>query len=301
MDIHRLEIFCRAIELKSFTKAAEACRLSQPTVSEHIRTLESGLGVVLIDRLGREILPTEPGRILYRYAKKILKLRQEAMEAIEEYSGSISGNLLLGASTIPGTYILPRLIGRFKECHPEARITMHIENSRTIADGVAAGDLDCGVVGAQWPEPGLAWEKVFADELTLVVPPGHRWAGLKGIRLDQLATEPFIGREPASGTRKVMEEIISRHGFDPRDLTVIAELGSTEAVRQGVKAGLGITILSHQAVSDDLEHRLLAEVPIEGVDFSRPFYLVTRKNRYLPPTSRLFITFLRQGGCGQQR
>ena len=126
MDIHRLEVFCKLVELKSFTKAAEAVFLSQPTVSEHIRSLESELQEKLIDRLGREALPTQAGKIVYKYAQKIIQLRNEAVQAIENYKGNLAGHLYIGASTIPGTYILPEIIGLFKAQYPAIQVTLKI-------------------------------------------------------------------------------------------------------------------------------------------------------------------------------
>jgi DNA-binding transcriptional LysR family regulator len=155
MDLHRLEVFCRIVELKSFTRAAETVHLSQPTVSEHIRTLEETAGVKLLDRLGREVIPTQAGQILYRYAQQLLQLRREAVQALHQYRGRLAGHLYLGASTIPGTYILPSLIGTFKAIYPDIQITLRIANSRLTAQEVLNGDLELGVVGAQWHEPGL--------------------------------------------------------------------------------------------------------------------------------------------------
>ena len=176
MDLRRLEIFCKVVELKSFTKAAEAVSLSQPTVSECIRSLEEIIGKKLVDRLGREVLPTQAGQVLYPYACKIMELRQEAMQAIDEHSGKVSGQLLLGAGTIPGTYILPEFIGAFKGKYPLVRINLRISGSRRIAEDLLKGDLEAGVIGAKWNDPSLEWEEIFLDELVLTVYPQHRWA-----------------------------------------------------------------------------------------------------------------------------
>lgn len=295
MDMHRLEVFCKVIECKSFTKAAEAVFLSQPTVSEHIRSLEESLNVRLIDRLGREAQPTQAGKILYRHAKKILRMRQEAVAAIESFTGTPSGHLWVGASTIPGTYLLPELVGAFKERHPTVQITLSIANSRRVAEQVLAGDSDFGIVGAQWTEPGLSWEKIFADELVLVVHRDHPWAGRREAALPELAGESFITRERESGTQKVANDILAAHGFDLSSLNIIAEMGSTEAVRQSVKAKIGMAIISRQAVAEDLDGGSLKEIAISGVSFHRPFYLVSRRQRHLSPICALFLDFLRQG------
>ncbi|MDH4333589.1 MAG: LysR family transcriptional regulator, partial [Desulfobulbaceae bacterium] len=164
MDLHRLEVFCKVVELKSFTKAAEAIFLSQPTVSEHIRSLEEMLEERLVDRLGREVLPTQAGQLLYKYARKLLRLQQETIQAMADYRGVLAGHLSLGASTIPGAYILPQRIGAFKRLHPAIQLTLSIGNSRTVADGVLAGDTEFGVVGARWSDPSLEWLEILEDE-----------------------------------------------------------------------------------------------------------------------------------------
>ncbi|MFZ5774167.1 MAG: selenium metabolism-associated LysR family transcriptional regulator [Thermodesulfobacteriota bacterium] len=304
MDLHRLEVFCKVIELKSFTKAAEAVFLSQPTVSEHIRTLEEGVGQRLVDRLGREVLPTQAGQLLYKYAQKLLRLRQEAIQALESHSGAVVGHLYAGASTIPGTYILPRLIGALKEQAPGITITLFIGNSRKVADGVLAGDTEFGVVGARWSDPGLEWQELFDDELVLAVPPDHPLAGQEAIAPHQLAGIPFVVRERDSGTRRVMTQLLEQH-LDLGRLTVAAEMGSTEAVRQAIKARVGAGILSSRAVEEDLASGSLVAVPIAGVQLRRPFYLVRRRNRNPSPICAQFLDFMEQWAAttrdGQRR
>jgi DNA-binding transcriptional LysR family regulator len=296
MDLHRLEVFCKVVELKSFTRAAEASRLSQPTVSEHIRSLEDTAGVKLLDRLGREVMVTQAGRILYRYAQQLLQLRREAIQALHQYRGRLAGHLFLGASTIPGTYILPTLIGTFKAKYPDIQITLRIADSQLTAAGLLSGELELGVIGAKLPETDLDWEQILADELVLAVYPEHPWAGRASIPLAELPRASFILRERFSGTRKVMTQILEEQGFDPNQLPVVAEMGSTEAVRQSIKARIGISILSRLAVAEDVERGALVVVPLADIDMHRPFYLVTRKNREHSPLGAVFLEHLRRAG-----
>ncbi|TBV81092.1 MAG: LysR family transcriptional regulator [Desulfobulbaceae bacterium] len=294
MDLHRLEVFGKVVELKSFTKAAEAMRLSQPTVSEHIRSLEENLNVRLIDRLGREAQPTQVGKILYGYARKILHLRREAQAAIADYNGRFIGHLWAGASTIPGAYLLPELLGIFKQRYPEILITVHIASSRQVADKVIRGDCEFGVTGAKWNEATLQWQPLFTDELVLTVRHDHPWTLRDKVELAELAEMPFIDREQESGTRKVMREALSTAGLDPARLQIIAEMGSTEAVRQGVKAGIGFAIISRRAIQDDIACGRLVEVAVHDLKLTRPFYLVQRKNRSISPIAALFLSFIQQ-------
>ena len=292
MEIRKLEVFCKVVELKSFTRAAEAVYLSQPTVSEHIRSLEQELDQKLLDRLGQEVAPTPVGRLLYKYAAKILRMQHEALQAVEQYGGKLVGRIKVGCGTIPGTYILPGLIGTFRKQHPSIKATLSISSSRIIAGQVIDGALDLGVVGAKWNEHGLSWTETFSDQLTLVVHPDHPWAVKKSVSLEQLVTQPFIIRESGSGTRKVFAQILGAGGLRESDLQEVAEIGSSAAVKEAVKSGIGVSILSGCAVSDDVDCGRLVTVQLKGVQLERPFYLIRRKNRELSPVAAVFYDYL---------
>jgi DNA-binding transcriptional LysR family regulator len=297
MDIHRLEVFCRVVEMQSFTKAADAIFLTQPTVSEHIRALEEMVEEKLVDRLGREVLPTPAGKILYKYARDIIRLRNEAIQAIARYKGSLSGHLTIGASTIPGTYILPALIGSFKARYPAILITLRISDSAEVVERIIDGGLEAGLVGARWDDRRIALEEICSDELVLVVYPEHPWASDKVVAKEELADQPFILRERGSGSRRVMVQALEATGFNPSRFQVVAEMGSTEAIRQGIKARIGISILSSHAVTEDIERGTLVRVAIKDLSIHRPFYLVQRKSRQSSPLCLAFLEHLRVRAC----
>lgn len=292
MDIHRLEVFCKVLELQSFTKAAEAVCLTQPTISEHIRALEQTVGERLVDRLGREVLPTPSGKILYRYAKDLIALRNEALQALDKHKGALSGNLLIGASTIPGTYILPELIGTFKSLYPSIHTTLRIGGSADVVERVLEGRLEIGLIGAKWDDRRIAMEEIFSDELVLAVHAEHRWVQKMSVEPEELLSEPFILRERGSGTRIVMSQAFEAAGFPSSRLHVVAEMGSTEAVRQGIKARIGVSILSSRAVAQDIAQGTLVALPVKGLRLQRSFYLVQRKHRQLSPLCTAFIAHL---------
>lgn len=297
MDIRRLEVFCKVVELKSFTRAAEAVLLSQPTVSENIRLLEETVGEKLFDRLGRQVLPTGAGEVLYRHARRLLQVRDEALQAIQQYRGRLAGQLNLGASTIPGAYILPQRIVAFKNAHPEIRTNLRIAGTAPIVEGVLGGELELGVIGARWKDRHLACEALFADELVLAAHAGHPWAGRDAVAVEELVGQPFILREEGSGTRMVMSGALSDRGFDPDRLCAVAEMGSTEAVLQGVKAGLGLSILSSLAVAESVRQGSVVTVPMKDFRIRRPFYLVQRKNRQLSPLALAFRRHILERGA----
>lgn len=294
MDLKRLEVFCRVVELKSFTRAAAATRLSQPSVSDHIRLLEEETGEKLLDRLGRETLPTPAGKILYRYAIRMLKLRDEAGQALGEFRGQLSGVLSIGASTIPGTYLLPRMIVSFHLRNPEVTVRLTIGGTQKVALDVRDGNAEFGVVGARWSDSRLTFEEIFTDELVLVVPPGHSWAGRQSVQARELADVPMIVREEASGTRKVMAEVLAARGVSMEKLRVVAEVGSSDAILQGIKQGLGLSIMSSLAVRDDHDHGRLRMVPLAGGRIHRPLFVALRKNREMTPLANAFLEHLSQ-------
>ena len=296
MEIRKLDALCKVIELKSFTRAAEAMLLSQPTISEHIRSLEVELGQQLIERHGREIDPTPAGQLLHRYARKILQTRSEAIQAVQQYSGTVSGRIIIGSGTIPGTYVLPELIGSFRSLYPSIKATLRITGSQRIAAKVLAGEYEIGVVGAKWNEKGLEWTPVFSDELTVAVHPSHPWSKKKHVALQDICEQPFIMREPGSGTRKVFTTILKESGIHENSLQEVAEIGSTDAVKEAVKSGLGVAVLSKYAVRDDVQCGRLATVALDGHDLWRSFYLIRRKNRTLTPVASLFFEYLLENG-----
>lgn len=294
MDVRALEVFSKIVELRSFSKAAGAVYLTQPTVSGHIKALEEELGVKLFDRLGRAVAPTKAGELLYGYAKRILDLRQQAVQALAEHTGALRGELQLGASNNPGSYVLPPLLARFKAEYPGVAVKLQVGDSREIARGVADGLYELGAVGAKWDDAQLRYERFVEDELYLVVPPKHPWTGRRSVQLDALLREPFIMREPGSGSRKVLEQALRAKGIDPARLQIVAELGSAEAVRQAVQAGAGIAFLSRWAIQHDLECGLLKAVRVRGLRLKRDFYLVVHRLRSLSPLGKAFLAFLMQ-------
>lgn len=279
MDLHQIEIFCTLIKLRSFSRAAEALYLTQPTVSSHIKNLEAELGAQLLDRLGKRVVPTEAGEVLFRHGQKLLSLRDHAREEIEAISGSVGGALKIGGSTIPGAYILPSFIGAFKKEHPSASIQLLIDDTAKVTGAVANGELAIGVVGAAVADRHLETHPFLSDELVIAVPSSHPWSRKRTVLAATLRGEPFILREKGSGTRRIMEEGLEKAGVPLADLNVVAVMGSSDAVRQAVKAGLGISILSIRALQDDIDAGRLAAVRIKGLPIERRFSIVLLKGR----------------------
>jgi DNA-binding transcriptional LysR family regulator len=292
MDLHQIEIFCTLIKLRSFSKAAEALYLTQPTVSGHIKNLEQELGVKLLDRLGKQVMPTAAGDLLFRHGLELLALRDQAQEEIASLSGTVSGLLKIGGSTIPGAYILPALIGAFKKQLPSATIQLLIDDTMKIAQTVLNGDLHLGVVGAPVTDPQLESHPYLRDELVIAVPATHAWAKKQSIMPDALRGAPFILREAGSGTRRTMEERLEKSGISVADLNTIAVMGSSDAVRQSIKGGLGISILSIRAIQDDISAKRLSAVRLKGMPMERNFSIILRRGKSRSPLCQAFLSFL---------
>ena len=293
MDIHHLKIFVSVYRNRSFSKASEENRISQPTISEHIKNLELELGCVLFDRLGRSIVPTREAEMLYPRALQIIESLDEIRDEITRAGGVVKGEIVLGASTIPGTYILPLLAAEFKKRFPDVSFEILIEDSKKITDRVLSHEIQLGIVGAVMESGKLEYRPFVEDDLVLASPPGL--IRKKTIDVRDLSAIPFVLREKGSGTRKTMEEFLRRKGMSLNSLQVVACLGSTDSVKQALKAGLGASILSRIAIAEELKRGMLREIRITGLEMKRHFHLVKHRRRTLPNHYSEFYDYLLSG------
>jgi DNA-binding transcriptional LysR family regulator len=292
MDLRQLEIFVKVAELKSFSKAAQALRLTQPTISEHIRTLEQELGVRLLDRLGRGAEATRAGQLLLSHATRMLQLQRETLQAMDSFQGRLAGDLHVAASTIPGEYVLPALIGRFKEKFPDIVISLLIGDSRGVVDWVIDGRAEVAVVGARLAHRGIEYRELMPDELVVVVPVAHPWHGKKEIALADLRAEPMLLREQGSGTRAAFESALAQAGQDLSTFRIVGEMGSTQAIKQAVKAGVGVSVISRRAVDEDCRSGLVWCLKIRDLKITRAFHIATHRDRSRSPLAEAFRSFV---------
>ncbi len=294
MDFRKLEVFCKVYELRSFSKAALQSYLTQPTVSGYIAFLEDKFGAKLFDRLGKEISPTKAGETLYAYAKKILATKEEAERDINLVLGRKKGRLKLGGSTIPGQYILPSFLGRFKALYPNCKVILTIGDTKQIVEMTLNGEAEIGMVGARLNIPKLNFEPFTKDELILILPGSHPLAKKAFVDFDTLKKVPFILREPGSGTRMTTEHAFKEKGIEISEMNIVAELGSTEAVRQAVIGGMGVSILSKRAVEIEVNAGLVKAVKLGDMEIKRDFYLVYHTHKTLSPLAVAFLEFLKE-------
>lgn len=294
LDLRKLEVFYWVADLKSFSHAADHLSLRQPTVSAHIGELESQLGAKLLNRVSGEVSLTALGQVLLERAKALLALKKETLAAIDHFQGKVSGELLIGGSNIPGEYILPHKLGSFIQKYPEVRPVLRISDSAGTIQAVLDGDVDLGFVGFKGEDGRLSFHKIWKDEMVLVVPKGHPWARLKAIDIKELRKEGFISREGGSGTLRSFWSLLSRKQREPEKLlNVTMELGSTEAVKEALIAGLGVSILSRTSIHREIRSGLLKAVAIQGLKMERDFYQISHRHRTLSPVCQVFIQFVR--------
>src|ERR671918_2519299 len=293
MDTRQLAAFCTVVERKSFSQAADRLGVTQPAVSLQVRALEKRLGTQLLDRSGRRVEPTEAGLRLYRGAQRLLALEEQLLDDVAGGDGGpLQGRLELGASSGPGETVLPVLLGEFQREHPDVRVALAVHDTQTIVDLVARRELELGVVGASRRHRGVTFEPFFRDEVILVCPPGHRFAGRK-IDLDELKGEPLILMQEGAGVRQVIEDELRRAGVRLRDLDVRLELGLQESVRSAVRAGYGIAFISRTSVEADLAEGAIAEARVEGLEPAREISLVRATGRRPTRVAEAFVAFAR--------
>lgn len=292
-DLRQLEIFVKIVDLKSFSKAAKVVFLAQASVSERIATLEKMVGVRLLDRLGREITPTKAGELLYKHAVLLLDMKKTACLEMQEFMGVKRGNIVLGGSTIPGEYILPRILGLFCREYPSVSVNLSVADSVSIETRVSDGGLELGVIGSKTTKKSLICQELWADELVLAIPAKHRWTGRKTISLEALFEEPFIFRESGSGTFKIFDKYLRANGTRGlNSLKAVARLGTSTAVKEGIKAGLGVSILSSRALETELASGVLKTLKVENLRMHRSFYLIRDRRRIASPLCRALCNFL---------
>jgi DNA-binding transcriptional LysR family regulator len=294
MDTRQLAAFCTVVERKSFSRAAEQLGLTQPAVSQQIRSLEKRFGRQLLDRSGRRVEPTEAGRRLYRRAQRLLALEQQLVdEVVAETDGELAGTVQIGASTGPGGGVVPLLLCEFQLRNPGVEVALSVFDTQRVVELVAERELELGVVGAARPHRSVVFEPLFRDEVVLVCAPGHRFAG-KRLSLDQLRDEPLLVMQEGAGVRQVIEDELRHAGARLRDFDVRLELGLQESVKSAVAAGYGVSFISRSAVEAELAAGTLTAAQVEGLEPSREISLVRSSGRPLTHAAEAFVAFARE-------
>jgi DNA-binding transcriptional LysR family regulator len=296
MNLNHLAIFHAVAQTGSMTLGAERLDISQPAVSKQVQELERALGVHLFDRVGRRIRLSHAGEILAEYARRLFTLAHEAETAMADVRALGRGKLAIGASTTIGSYLLPGVLAEFCRRHPGIELLVQIENTEQVHRRVAAFELDVGLTEGPVEDEELVAEVFHRDELVIIAAPGHRLARQGRVPLSAVREEPFVLREPGSGTRAVEERALARLKLHVR---VAMALGSTEAIKRVVAEGLGLAIVSRLAVDAECDSRRLAVLRVSGLHLERRLHLVRRSGRRDGPALQAFCALLREVTAGQ--
>ncbi|MEW6107081.1 MAG: LysR family transcriptional regulator [Bacillota bacterium] len=292
MDLlNLLGTFVALAEHGTVSRAADALNYAQPTVSMHIKALQQYYGVPLFEFRKKRYVLTDEGEVLHGYARAILHLAQEAMDAIGEFKTCERGSLRVGATSNVGVYVLPRILSTFRQRFPGISVSVLIDRTRVIATKVCECELNVGIVEAEVEENHrITVEPWIKDRLVLIVSPEDAWASRDRIRPDELVDRPFVAGERGSGTRRILDREL---GEVSRKINVALELGSTEAVKRAVESNLGVSIVTESSVYREVRLGALRCIPIDGVEMHKTFSLIYPSSRYLTAATRRFLSVLR--------
>ena len=291
LNFHQLHIFQMVATHLSFSRAAEAMEITQPAVSIQVQELEKFLGITLFHRRPRGLRITEAGDAVLAYSQQIFALSSQLVDTVQEMEDLQTGHLVLGASTTPGEYVLPLMVGRFRQVYPGIHVELVIGNTRTIIQRILDRDMDLGMVGDHVEEHSNELEMVDFqdDEIVMVAAPSHPAASMVNPTVEQIVDHGLIMREEGSATRLSAERLLRELGVVPK---IAIELGSNQAVKQAASACGGIGIISRLGITAELKANMLTVLDVQGWECRRPLTLIQPKDRYLSPSQRAFREFL---------
>ncbi|UYZ01003.1 LysR family transcriptional regulator [Peribacillus frigoritolerans] len=291
MKLENLKMFCLVVDEGSISQAARLSFLSQPAVTRQIHQLENYYNTLLFDREEGRLRVTEAGKLLYPFAKAIVNDFNHSKEVIQQSTGKYNANLIVGASLTIGEYLLPSLLGRFKKQQPEIKVTLTIKNTPRVLEDLSNDVIDLALVEGLVENTDFIVDKFAEDELILVCPSDHPWKDRKEIQLEELGNERMIWRESISGTRLIVENMLREYGVLGK-IESYMEIGSTQAIKSAVEAGLGISILPRLTVARELEQGFLREVDIYRINMARNLWLVRKNKRFNKIGVSKFVDFL---------
>jgi len=288
LTLQQLKLFESVSRLGSYTRAAEELFLTQPAVSIQIKRLETHTGMPLFEKVGKKIFPTAAGKAMYDASKDILERVAELSNTIEELQGTVKGSLMVSVVTT-AKYFLPNLLGVFLQQYPEVEPKLKFTNRARVIDRLQNNDDDFVIMGQIPEDNNLETYPFLNNILGVIAPADHPLAGKKNISLEEIAKQRFLIREIGSGTRYVFDLLMEKHGIN---IEPYMELGSSEALKQAVMAGLGIAVLSLHSVQLELEVNKLTVLDVDEFPLKRRWYAVHLKGRKLSLVARTFLDFI---------
>jgi len=287
VDLHQLFVFTKVVEHKSFSKAADEIFLSQSTVSSHIQALEKMLNIKLFDRVGRESILTPQGERLYQWALKLLLIKDQALLDIKEGMTDLRGMIRIAASSVPGQFMIPRMVKQFRKHYPE--VTFHINQSpsKIVAEKVLNGSVDIGILGEKYENDKLRYIPLVKEKLVLITSNHNEMVG--PVKIRDILNYPFVMRNSSSGTNALLERVLKKNNIQKEQLNIIAYTESGQSLMQFVIQDIGISIISEIAAREYSSNNMLKMHAIYGFDDERYFYLVYNINKTQSLLSKLFI------------
>lgn len=289
-SIKQIRTFITVADYKSFTQAAEAMFMTQPAVSSQIKSLEDTFGLSLIERNDKRVQLTEAGKLFYRESKEILAVYDRAVESMDEFKGLKRGKISLGASTIPGEYVMPRLIGEFRKLYPGINVSLTVADTSQVIDLLYERKIDLGVVGAKTESNHVEFIPFLQDELILLA--GMESSVPEVISSKDLLNLEMVSREAGSGTRSVVKECLAVKGIKETDLNLVMELGSTQSVITGISGNLGVGFVSKWAAESALKAGAVKQITIDDLDLRRNIYVVLPKHAVATRAREVFFEHL---------
>jgi DNA-binding transcriptional LysR family regulator len=289
MELWQLEVFAAVAEEKSFSRAGQRLGRTQPAISSAIKLLEEELGEPLFDRLGKTVRLTAAGDLLTEYAKRLLRLREEAVLALGELRGLARGTLRLGANETTCLYVLPEVLAAFKQAFPQVQVDIHRAITRSITERVIDGALDFGIVTLPIKNPRLEAITIHSDEMALIVSPAHWLASRRSVKMSDLEGEPFILHKIGTTTRERLAKHFSDGGVK---MKVTMELASIETIKRFVSIGMGISIVPRLCISKEIAEGSLAALAIRDARFKRKLGLIYNRDRYQSQAARAFLALM---------
>ncbi len=295
ITLQQLEILLAVIEAGSITRAAGNLFLSQPSLTKQIKNLEEAAGARLVNRSVTGISLTPEGQIIYDYARRMMRLREDAKDRVMRLKGQESGHIYVSASTIPATYILPNLLSELKKMYPALQVHLQMHDSEETLQAVLNDQAEMGFIGKEPANKKLIGMRLWKDTLVVAVPVSHPLARQKSLRLAELTKVPFVIRERGSGTRDLIEACLQKQpGMNLSFFNVTCEMGSSEAVKEAILAGLGVSILSSLAMRREMSQGLLAALTVSNYPMERYFYLIYKKQFPLMTYHKNFVDFVKR-------
>lgn len=293
MDIRKLDAFCKVYEMQNFSKAGEVMFLSQPTISSHVANLEEQLGVRLFDRLGRKVIPTQAGHVLYRGAVAIFENLDQAKASIELLRDKVVGELVIGCSTIPSLTIVPDVLSGFSVKYPDVSFSINTLDSGEVIKRVSDGEFPVGIVGQDPDDDQIESYLMSEDEVVVVASPDAPWSDSGTISLDALTAMPWVMREKGSGTRNVLENALIKAGMTLKDLNIRCQVnGTCETIAHTIN-GVGVSITSLAASKHLIDSGRLIRLQVPELEGQRQFYLIYHHGRHMFPALKTFIEYIK--------